>query len=257
MENMLSQLIGTQLFAALMIFARVGTAFVWMPGVGESFVSPRVRLLFALMVSVLLTPVLGSHIPPIPSQVMMLFAYIAGEIFYGFFLGMMARFLMVVIEVTGMIIAMQLSLANASVFNPAMASQSSLVGALLGVMSITLFFATDLHHLLLLAVADSYTIFLPATLPNFQDFSAAYSSLLADGFQIAVQLAAPFIILGLVFYLGLGLLARLMPQLQIFFIAIPVQIYFGLMLLGLVLSATMMVWLRYAQATLNTFLDIG
>lgn len=256
MENLLAQWLQVNLYAWLLIFSRVGTAFMVMPGVGESFVNTRVRLFLALLTSALIAPVLQPSLPPMPTHTVALAAIVAGEVFYGFFLGMVSRLIMATVEVAGMFIAMQLSLANATVFNPTMASQSSLVSALLGIVAVTLFFAANLHHLLLLAIADSYTLFTPGTLPVFHDFAAAYARMFADSFTIATQLASPFIVLGLIFYLGLGLLSRLMPQLQIFFIAIPVQIYFGLMLLGLVVSTMMLVWLAYANTTLLTFLDL-
>ena len=256
MPSELQTLLTSQLFAWLLIFTRVGTAFITLPGIGEAFVSARVRLVFALLVSALLTPVLAPQLPAMPREVAALFALLAGEAFYGAFIGLLARLIVATVEVTGMIIAMQISLSNASVFNPAMAAQSSLTSALLGVTALVLLFATDMHHLLLLAVTDSYTVFSPGTVPQYGDFASAYAQLLAQSFAVATQLAAPFIILGLVFYLGLGLMSRLMPQLQIFFIAIPAQIYVGLMLLALMLSTTMLIWLQYAQSTLQAFLDI-
>lgn len=244
-------------FAWLLVFTRVGTAFITLPGVGEAFVAQRVRLLLALFVSLLLVPVLSSRLPPMPGATPALVLLIAGEAFYGAFIGLVARLIVVAVETAGMIIAMQVSLSNASVFNPAMSSQSSQVSALLGMTALTLLFATNLHHLLLLAVADSYTVFLPGTVPVYGDFANTYGKLMDESFGIGAQLAAPFIVMGLVFYLGLGLLSRLMPQLQIFFVAIPAQIYLGLALLGMFLSTLMMVWLTYAQTTVQGFLDLN
>jgi flagellar biosynthesis protein FliR len=256
MVNELQTLLTTNLFAWLLIFTRVGTAMMSLPGFGEAFVSTRIRLLLSLAVSLVLVPVIGPKLPAMPAQTFMLFALIGAEAFYGAFIGLLARLIVATVETAGMIIAMQISLSNASVFNPAMAAQSSLTSALLGMCALVLLFATDLHHLMLLAVADSYSVFIPGEMPNFGDFASAYGQLLSQSFLVATQLSAPFIILGLVFYLGLGLLARLMPQLQIFFIAIPAQIYLGLLVLGLTLSAVMMMWLQYAQSTLQGFLDV-
>jgi flagellar biosynthetic protein FliR len=64
---------------------------------------------------------------------------------------------------------------------------------------------------------------------------------MADGFRVALRLAAPSLIFGLVFYLGVGILTRLIPQVQVFFLAMPANIMLGLILLMLLLS-TMMVW---------------
>ncbi len=256
MPSELQTLLTTGLFAWILVFARVGTAFMSLPGIGEAFVAARVRLLLALLVSALLVPGLLPQLPAMPTQPFSLALLVGGEVFYGAFIGLLARLIVATVEVAGMIIAMQISLSNASVFNPAMAAQSSLTSALLGITALVLLFATDLHHLLLLAVADSYTVFRPGIAPQFGDFASAYAQLLSQSFVVATQLAAPLIILGLVFYLGLGLMSRLMPQLQIFFIAIPAQIYLGLLVLGLTLSTLMLLWLRYAQETLQGFLDI-
>ena len=256
MPEPLQQLLTTNVFAWMLVFTRVGAAFISLPGVGEAFVSPRIRLLFALLVSALLVPVLGPRLPAMPEQSFALMALLVGEVFYGAFIGMVARLIVSTIETGGMIIAMQISLSNASVFNPAMASQSSLTSALLGVTALTLMFATDLHHLLFWAVADSYTVFTPGAFPQAGDHAFTYSKLLGQSFSVATQLAAPFLVLGLVFYLGLGLLARLMPQLQVFFIAIPAQIYLGVIILGLTLSTLMMVWLNYARFSINALLGI-
>ncbi len=256
MPGALQELLSTNLYIWMLIFARVGTAFITLPGVGEAFVNPRVRLFLALFLSALLVPVIGPHLPPMPQQAFKLAALIGGEVFYGGFVGLVGRLILSTIETAGMIIAMQISLSNASVFNPAMATQSSLTSAMLGMAALTLLFATDMHHLLILAVADSYTVFTPGVVPQFGDFATTYAKLLGESFMVATQLSAPFIVLGLVFYVGLGLLARLMPQLQIFFIAVPAQIYLGLAIFGAILSTIMLLWLNYAQRTLQGFLGV-
>lgn len=162
MPESLQQFLSTNAFAWMLIFTRVGTAFITLPGVGEAFVSPRIRLLLALLVSALLVPVLTPQLPAMPQQIPSLLALLFGEAFYGAFIGMVARLIISTIEAAGMIIAMQISLSNAAVFNPAMASQSSLTSALLGVTALALMFGANLHHLLFWAVADSYTVFTPA-----------------------------------------------------------------------------------------------
>jgi flagellar biosynthetic protein FliR len=75
------------------------------------------------------------------------------------------------------------------------------------------------------------------------DMSQSISQLIARAFMIGVQLSGPFIVVGLVFYLGVGLLARLMPQVQVFFIAMPLQIMIGLASIAIVLPMVMLWWL--------------
>jgi flagellar biosynthetic protein FliR len=89
------------------------------------------------------------------------------------------------------------------------------------------------------AIADSYLMFPAGKPPMLEDMASMIVRIVADGFQLAVELSAPFILLGLLFSLALGLLARLMPQLQVFFIALPVQILLGFVLLMIGLAVAM------------------
>ena len=75
----------------------------------------------------------------------------------------------------------------------------------------------------------------------------------ASAFVIGVQMSAPFIVLGLVFYLGMGLLARMMPQLQVFFVAMPASIWVGLILVAFLLAMMMGWYLTHFQNELELF----
>lgn len=87
---MLSQFLAAELFAFLLIFCRMGSAIMLLPGFGEAYVSPRVRLLFALMLSLLLVPVIRS-LPPLPTSVLGLFNIMIAEILIGLFIGGLTR----------------------------------------------------------------------------------------------------------------------------------------------------------------------
>ena len=73
------------------------------------------------------------------------------------------------------------------------------------------------------------------------DFAEATVKLVAESFRVGVQISAPFLVFGLVFNLGLGMLQKMMPQFQIYFAAMPLSIGLGLLLFGFVLAAVM-VW---------------
>src|SRR5690606_19770419 len=122
---------------------------------------------------------------------------------------------------------------------------------------LVLIFVTDLHHLLLQALLGSYQFFPAGTVPITQDMAATISLTVSKSFMTAVQIAAPFLIVGLVFYLGLGLLARLMPQMQIFFVAMPVQIAIGIMLFAMMIAAGSLFWLNTFQSDFVNFLQPG
>ena len=135
--------------------------------------------------------------------------------------------------VAGSVIAFQAGLSIAQTADPTNGGvQGAMIGNFLALLGMTLIFATDLHHVALLAIKDSYLIFSPTDPLMFGDAAEMALQSAAGAFVIGVQMSAPFIVLGLVFYLGMGILGRMMPQLQVFFVAMPATIWVGLVLLG-------------------------
>lgn len=254
MEITLAGALADDVFRLLLVLVRVGAAMMVIPAIGDSYVPVRVRLLLALLIAFLVTPSVTPFLPLMPENAILLALLIVGEAIIGLFLGLVARLLMTALEIAGMAISFNLSLANAFVFNPMMAAQGSLVGAFLGVMGMVLIFATDLHHLMLIAIVDSYDLFVPGELPMTADMADMMAHLLSRAFTIGVRLAAPFIVIGLIFYLGLGVLARLMPQIPVLFVAMPAQILLGFLVFWMVLSGMMLYWLGTFQDGLIAYM---
>ncbi len=88
-------------------------------------------------------------------------------------------------------------------------------------------------------------------MPFSGDVARHITQVVTSAFRIGVQLAAPFLAFGLLFNLGLGILSRLMPQMQVFFVGLPLSILLGLLLLLLVLGAMMGTFTDYMQAVLG------
>lgn len=253
----LQTLIASQLFAWMLVFTRVGAAFMVMPVFGDQFVPTQVRLLLALIISVILTPALSASLPGEPSSLMALVLLLAGEIMIGVFIGSLPRLMFGALEVTGMIIAMQAGLANAFVFNPALATQGSLPGSLMSWLALLLILVTNLHHMLILAVVHSYQLFQPGAPLPVDDFAHMVTLMVSQSFLIGVEMAAPFLVTGLLFALALGVMARLAPQMQVFFVFMSAQVAYGLFLFAVTIAAMMTFWLRHFEANLIEFLNPG
>ncbi len=236
---MLQQILPAEVFTILLVFVRVGGATMLLPGFGEPFVSPRLRLLFAVMVSMVVAPVLSTTLPKMPESAMLLGLLILGEIVIGVFIGTVARMFLAALTTAGMLIGYMSSMANALTNDPSAAQQGSIAGSFLTLVALLTIMSLNLHHMLLMAVVDSYSLFVPGEVPPIADFSEMISRTVADTFLLAFQIAAPFAIVGLIFYLGLGLLGRLMPQMQVFFVAMPLQIMVGLSVLFIALPVIM------------------
>lgn len=255
---MLHEILQADLFAFFLVFARVGSAVMLIPGFGEVFVPPRMRLMIALGITLVVTPVVSPGLPALPGSAITMFLMLGGEIVIGLFLGMIARFLFNTLQTAGMIIAYQSGMANAFVADPTTAAtavaQGAIFGAFLGIVGIVVIFESGLHQMILGAVVDSYGVFVPGDLPPLADFSNAAARVVADSFDLAMRMAAPLIVVALVFYLGIGLLGRLMPQMQVFFVALPLQITLGLLVLALSMGAGMVFFLgAYGERLQNAF----
>ncbi len=255
--NLLDYFLVSQVTAFLMIFCRIGSALMVLPGFGDVYVNARVRLLFALAFTLVLTPLLIEQMPPAPPQPLALVFLIGGEILIGVFIGLIARVMLSALHVAGTIIAMQSALAVAAIFDPSSGGQSPVISNILTLTAITLFFSLNLHHLVLAALAQSYDVFPAAQFPRVDDMNLLYTRLMADSFTLGVMLAAPHIIFSLLFYLAGGLMTRLMPNFQVFFVMMPPQIMIALILLILGLPLMMEIFLDFMQEQLLNFVRVN
>jgi flagellar biosynthetic protein FliR len=128
--------------------------------------------------------------------------------------------------------------------DPSMGGQQASIGNFLTLLGIALIFAADLHHLAIGAIRSSYTLLPPAGMPDPSDAAALAIRAVGRGFALAVQISAPFIVFGILFNLGLGVLSRLMPQFQIFFLAMPATILIGMLVMLAVLAVMMGVFVE-------------
>jgi flagellar biosynthetic protein FliR len=250
----LTEWLPQQVFAFVLIFARFGGLLMVLPGVGEGFVPMRVRVGVAAALSLAFLGII--EVPDVSDSPLLTAVWLMRETIVGVFLGLVARFIVSALDTTGNLIGMQTGLANAMVLNPLMTQQSGLTGVFLSMAGLAAVFATNLHLLFLGALADSYALFPAASAPQTEDMAFFLANLLSDSFRLAVQLAAPLLVLGLVFNVGAGLLARLMPQVQIFFIITPVQIALGFLLMSATLTAAIRLFLEVYENQLENFMGL-
>ncbi len=237
--------------AFMLVFARVGTMVMLLPGLGEMSVPVRVRLTVALLLAAVLLPLHRTAYALDLRSFGPVLAMLGEEMFVGAVLGLTARLMISALQVAGNVVAQQLGLGFVTEIYPTQGQQSVIVGNFLTLLGITLIFATDLHHLVIAALNDSYTLFRPGEVPLLGDVSAHTTRTVAAAFRIGIQLSAPFIVFGLLFNLGLGILSRLMPQMQVFFVGLPVSILVGFLILILVLGAMMTLFLGSVENVLR------
>ena len=243
--------------AFLLTFGRVGTMVMLLPGIGEQSMPSRVRLSIALVLTAILVPAHAKAYTVDLNSMGPALVMLVQEIIIGAVLGLTARLAISALQVAGTVVAQQMGLGFITAVDPTQHEQGALVGNFLSMLGITLVFATDMHHLAIAALNDSYRIFQPGEMPLTGDVAQHITQVIGAAFRIGVQLAAPFLAFGLLFNLGLGVLSRLMPQMQVFFIGLPLSILLGLLLLLLVIGAMMGTFVGYLEGVLGNLTAHG
>jgi flagellar biosynthetic protein FliR len=239
----------------LLVFSRVGAMVMLLPAIGEAGIPAQIRLVLALAVSVAMTPQVQAHYPGVvPQTTVALVILIIQEITAGVLVGAMARIIMSALQVGGQLIATQTGLAYAQTLDPTQNTQGAVLGNFMSLLGTTLIFMTNLHHLAIGAIMGSYRMLPPGGHLPVSDMAQLVIQLTSSSFALGFQLAAPFLVFGFAVYAGLGVLARLMPQLQIFFVAVPLNITCGFLIMMALIGSLMTVFLNYYAGAMGTFL---
>lgn len=237
---MLADFLAAETFGFLLVLTRMGALFMTAPAFGEQQVPARVRLGLALATSFLIYLNLSDALPALPAGLGAFVGLILVELTVGLMIALAMRILFSALNVAGTVVAFQTSLAFSQQFDPTQGTQSAITANLMSMLGILLIFTSNLHLVMLGAMVDSYAKFPTGALPAVGDMASLITDYVAASFLLGMQIAAPFLVFGIVFNIGLGFVARLMPQLPVFFVALPLNIGIGFVLLLITLPAMMM-----------------
>ena len=235
----------------MLVFARVGAMVMLLPGFGESNIPVRIKLAIALLLTLIILPLHRAAYQVDLTSMTSLGVLMVHEIIIGIVLGATARVTLAALAVAGSVIAQQLGLGFVTAVDPTQGQQGLLIGNFLTILGMTLLFATDSHHLVISALNESYRIFSPGEAMPTGDIAALATRAFASAFKISMQLSAPFLVFGLVFNMGLGILARLMPAMQVYFVGTPLAILIGFMIFALVITGMMGTYLNYFTGVMH------
>ena len=244
---------GQQVFAGGLVFARLASIVMLIPGLGETFIPVRIRLSLALLLALVLFPVVGASVPPIPANVSGVAGAVIKETLIGLMIGTILRIFMVSLASAGEIVSIQPTLGFAQTANPTQAAPSATLGTFLGLLGVVLIMSTNLHHLFLSAIVRSYTIFPFSRVIQVADANALAIQTVSRSFALGLQLAAPVVAFSLIFNIATGLVGRVMPGFQIYFVSAPLMIILGLSIFALSLGVIGIVWIDHYRDLVALF----
>ncbi len=230
-------------FPFLLLTCRCGAAVMLLPGLGESEPPALVRVGLALALAILLVPGLATSLPAHPPGFLRLAGMVGTELLAGGVLGWLARLLALALPAAGQIISLMTGLSSILQQDQTLGAQSAAIGRLLDMLAPVLILSSGLYELPLTALAGSYRVFPAGGIPVTADLTEVAVRAVAESFALALRLAAPFVLMSLIWQLALGLLARLVPQIQVYFAALPGQVLGGLLLLALLVGPILHAWL--------------
>lgn len=236
-------LYGVDIWSTSLMFARLSAMLMLLPGFGEPSIPARIRLSFALLLSIVMAPTLAPHMPPMPSGAWAGSGLMFSETVIGVMLGGAARLLVSALATAGQSMGLETGLSFAQTADPTQNQSGQIFAVFLSMMGVALIFATGLDHMFISGIADSYNLIAPGAKPPVGDAAQLALEATSLSFRIGFQIAMPVIAAGLIFRVGMGVLSRLIPQIQVFFVVLPLQLLGGFAVIALGLSAGMLVWL--------------
>ena len=245
-------LLPTYAYDGVLVLARVGTAVMLVPLLGEAEIPSTVRAGFALLLTALLLPTLLDLLPPTPSTPLRAAAQVLAEILTGLWFGWLTRLLIVALSMAGQVVSLATGLSSVLQQDPALGTQSAALTRLMTVAAPVVLLASGLHAWPLAALAGSYRVvqagaFLPAA-----DTAREVLGALGAAFALAIRLATPFLAASVVWQLAVALAGRLAAQLQPMNLSAPIQVLGGLLLLTAVPAGLLAVWREHAADVLGT-----
>lgn len=243
----------TWAFAGVLLISRLGAASMVMPVTGEAELPATIRLGFVLALVALLLPVVAPAMPPMPESPWLLCFMITSEIATGLWFGWLVRLWALALPLAGQVIAGTIGIANVLQPDPTLGPQTSALARGLGLAAPVVLLATGGLRLMLGSLADTYRIVSAGHVLPPGDTLQSVIAAVSGSFALSLQLAAPFVLASVVWQIALGLLARLVPQLQVYFAAAPGLILGGLALLGLVGGRLLETWSERMHDVLVSF----
>lgn len=239
-----------QILIFTLVFFRIGAMLVMIPVIGENTVPLRVKGGLSLLVALVVSPSISVDATALQSEteIFAIATAMAGEILIGIILGFAAKIVFAGVQLAGDLIGVQVGFAIVSIIDPVSRSQTSVIAEFQYLIAALVYLAVDAHHMFIYAIVDSYHIIAPFGFhladPLMQDIIKFSSGL----FVTAVKISAPVMAVLLFTNVALGVVARTVPQINIFIVGFPLQIVAGLFFFGL----TIPVFVTLVQSALHS-----
>jgi flagellar biosynthetic protein FliR len=240
----------------LFVMFRVGALILFIPILGSGQVPNRIKVGFILFLSIAVFPMVHATPMPEPKGLFELVIYLFSEITIGLAVAYSARLLFTAVQIAGTVVDFQMGFGVVNVIDPQTETQVSITAQFQNIIAILIFLAADAHHIIIGAIVESFFLINPSQI-NFSTFTPEIILILFKAtFVTAVKIAAPIMAILFFISVGLGLVARTVPQMNVFIVGFPLQIGVGLLMVGLSMSFFSIVFQGQIEQLPERFLGV-
>ena len=220
-----------QVQAVVLIFIRISAILVSAPLFGSKNVPVQMKAGLSCALTIAVLPVIGFrevYLTGVPSLV----SAMLGEILIGIIIGFTARLIFAAVQLAGQLVGFQMGFGIVNVMDPQTSTQVAIIAQFQNIITLLVFLALDAHYWFILSIAKSFELIPPLGFCFTDSLMEAIVRLSCDMFVVAAKLAAPIIAALLFTSMALGLIARTVPQMNIFIVGFPLKIAIGLLGVG-------------------------
>lgn len=215
----------------LLIFLRISGVMFSAPVFSNSSIPSSVKLFFSIILAYLLFFTVDGFQFDVNQNIIHLILLGLKEVITGILMGFMLNFIFYGFSYAGLLIGYDMGLAMAQMFDPTTESDTNIMGQSMLILATLVFLVINGHHYLIRGLSYSFNVVPLGTFEMSQGLMDAIIKFSAGIFVLAVKIASPIMVSFFLLHLGSGIIARVMPQMNIFFVVQPVKISLGLTLL--------------------------
>ncbi len=220
----------------LLVLIRVSIILFMMPVFNSKTISMTVKACMSLMLAILVAPVAPVSQALFPHTSTGFFVVVLQEIFIGIVLSLLLRLVFAGLQIAGQMVGVQMGLSVANIMDPQTGVQSVIVSQFAYMIALLLFLVTNGHHAILRVLFQSFEILPPGTLVLSQPLYKMVMTMGHEMFVLSIKLMAPVMAILFLSQVALGILAKLVPQINMLIVSFSINVALGLFFFGLTLQ---------------------
>jgi len=241
------------LYPFFITLVRLTGIFLTVPVYADKAVSAKVRLSIALVFSIALAPIVSEYVPTIPKSVGLLILVVLGEFLIGLLLGFGAKLFMLAINIAGDFMAAMMGLQAASMMDPRSQTNTTTLSSMLSLIALAAFLALDFHLYMIRIFIESYNIIGFNKALGLGEVAMAIIATISKVTILGVKIASPIVVTNFIVNCALGVLNRLVPQIHVFFISMPLTMLVGIFILVLSIASMLILFTEEIEDNLVIF----